>query len=118
MDKNVNSSKLKTAQSHISSQMPKPKVDTYMDPEYWYHKGVVLNQNDSALKSALKCYKQALMLNPEHTPSIFNLACNYQKNGEPAEAKIQFEKAIKVREDWPDAYYGLTLTCIQLDLTS
>ncbi len=31
---------------------------------------------------------------------------------------MQFEKAIKVREDWPDAYYGLTLTCIELNLTS
>ena len=58
-----------------------------------------------------------MKLNPEHTPSIFNLACNYQKNGEPAKAKEQFEKAIKVREDWPDAYYGLTLTCIELGLT-
>ena len=29
----------------------------------------------------------------------------------------QFEKAIKVKEDWPDAYYGLTLTCIELGLT-
>lgn len=56
-------------------------------------------------------------MNPEHTPSIFNLACNYQKNGEFSEAKEQFEKAIKVREDWPDAYYGLTLTCIKLGLT-
>ena len=25
------------------------KLDTYMDPEFWYHKGVVLNQNESAL---------------------------------------------------------------------
>ena len=88
-----------------------------MDPEFWYHKGVVLNQNDQALQSALNCYKQALKLNPEHTPSIFNLACNYQKNNEPAKAKEQFEKAIKVKEDWPDAYYGLTLTCIELGLT-
>jgi len=94
------------------------KVDTYMDPEFWYHKGVVLNQNNDALQSALKCYKQALKLNPSHTPSIFNLACNYEKNDQHAEAKEQFEKAIAVREDWPDAYYGLTLTCIKLGLTA
>ena len=93
------------------------KLDTYMDPEFWYHKGVVLNKNESALQSALKCYKQALKLNPAHTPSIFNLACNYEKNEEHAEAKAQFEQAIRVREDWPDAYYGLTLTCIKLNQT-
>jgi len=49
----------------------------------------VLNQNDDdkALTSALDCYKQALKLNPEHTPSIFNLACNYQKGNWPDKAK-------------------------------
>lgn len=45
------------------------------------------------------------------------MACNYEKNDQHAEAKEQFEKAIKVREDWPDAYYGLTLTCIKLGQT-
>lgn len=49
-------SKIRTNKSLKSSSMPR-KVDTYMDPEFWYHKGVVLNQNDQALKSALKCYK-------------------------------------------------------------
>ena len=43
------------------------KVDTYMDPEFWYHKGVVLNKKDQGKKghvtpnsasahNALKCY--------------------------------------------------------------
>ena len=33
-----------------------------MDPEFWYHKGVVLNQKNET-DSALKCYQQALSLN-------------------------------------------------------
>lgn len=39
---------MRSQHSKRSSAVPK-KVDTYMDPEFWYHKGVVLNQNDSAL---------------------------------------------------------------------
>ena len=41
-------SQMRSQHSKRSSAVPK-KVDTYMDPEFWYHKGVVLNQNDSAL---------------------------------------------------------------------
>ena len=34
------------------SSVATKKLDTYMDPEFWYHKGVVLNQNEAALQSA------------------------------------------------------------------
>lgn len=50
----------------------------YLDSDYWYHKGVVLtgmNENDFALN----CYRQALLLKQDHEPSIFNLACSYEK---------------------------------------
>ena len=85
-----------------------------MDSDFWYHKGVVLNQKNHN-KAALDCYNQALKLNNSHTPSIFNLACNYEKLKEYAESKSWFLKAIAVKEDWPDAYYGLALTCIRLE---
>ena len=84
-----------------------------MDPEFWYHKGVVLNQKNET-DSALKCYQQALSLNQDHTPSIFNLACNHQKRQNYTLAKEWFQKAISVVEKWPDAYYGLALSCIKL----
>lgn len=50
----------------------------YLESDYWYHKGVVLNSLD-AREDALECYKQALKLNSSHKASIFNLACAYQK---------------------------------------
>ena len=87
-----------------------------MDSDFWYHKGVVLNQKGKN-ESALNCYKQALKLNNSHTPSIFNLACNYEKLKNYPEAKSWFVKAIAVKDDWPDAYYGLALTCIRLSQT-
>ena len=92
------------------------KTNTYMDSDFWYHKGVVLNQKNKN-ESALNCYNQALKLNNTHTPSIFNLACNYEKLGQYEDAKSWFEKAIAVKDDWPDAYYGLALTCIKLNQT-
>ena len=55
-----------------------------------------------------------MKLNQSHTPSIFNLACNYEKLEDFPKAKKWFLHAIKVKEDWPDAYYGLALTCVRL----
>jgi len=88
--------------------------NTYMDSDFWYHKGVVLNQKDQN-ESALSCYKQALKLNQSHLPSIFNLACNYEKLKFYDKAKSWFKHAIEVKNDWPDAYYGLSLTCLRLN---
>ena len=85
-----------------------------MDSDFWYHKGVVLNQKEKN-EAALACYKQALKLQSDHTPSIFNLACNYEKLQQYDEAKSWFLKAIQVKDDWPDAYYGLSLVCIRLE---
>lgn len=86
-----------------------------MDSDFWYYKGVVLNQKGRKwYDSALECYKQALELNKNHTPSIFNLACNYEKLEMYPEAKQEFKKAIEVDAAWPDAHYGLALTCIKL----
>jgi len=43
-DAQLNSSKIRTVTSKLSAP-PLKASQTYMDPEYWYHKGVVLNQN-------------------------------------------------------------------------
>ena len=50
----------------------------YLESDYWYHKGVVLNSMDKN-SHALECYQQALKLNSSHKASIFNLACAFEK---------------------------------------
>ena len=116
LDKSIDQ-KTEQKNDHLTkSVIDAKKTSTYMDSDFWYHKGVVLNQKLNN-KAALKCYKQALKLQQDHTPSIFNLACNYEKEGEYDEAKIWFLKAVGVKKDWPDAYYGLSLVCIRLGQT-
>ena len=67
-----------------------------MDSDFWYHKGVVLNQKNQE-KEALDCYKQALKINKNHLPSIFNLACNYEKLEKFDKAELWFNHAISVK---------------------
>jgi tetratricopeptide (TPR) repeat protein len=85
----------------------------YMDSDFWYHKGVVLNGKDQN-KSAVQCYLQALEIDPRHLPSIFNLACKYQQLKQLPDSKHWFSHAIDVNPNWPDALYGLCLVNIEL----
>lgn len=91
-----------------------PKVtQAYLESDYWYHKGVVLNSMEKD-EQALECYRQALKLNQHHKASIFNLACAFEKLGKYEEALSQFKQAVGVEESWPDAHYGLALCCLAL----
>ena len=103
-------------QQHQSAQGRKTAGDqsSYLDSDFWFHKGVVLNQKDEN-ESAVQCYEQALKINNEHLPSIFNLACNLEKLKRYEESRHWFEHAIKVKPDWPDALYGLTLVSIRCE---
>lgn len=84
-----------------------------MDSDFWYHKGVVLNQMGEN-EFALNCYEQALKLNQNHKASIFNLACAYEKLKKYGEALNWFHHAINVDNEWPDAHYGLALCSLKL----
>ena len=54
----------------------------------------------------------------DHRPSIFNLACAYEKLGEYEEALDGFLHAIEVDPKWPDAHYGLALCSLKLNKNS
>ena len=76
--------------------MIKPdKENCYLEADYWCQKGVVLNTKGQTLPS-LECYLQALKLDNNHLPAIFNLACNYEKLGNLEQSKKQFEHAVTV----------------------
>lgn len=98
---------------HLSNRKEKNIDQIYMDENYWYHKGVVLNAKQKN-EYALNCYKQALNLNPRHKASIFNLACAYEKLEQWDEARSWFLHAIEVDDKWPDAHYGLVLCSLKL----
>lgn len=86
-----------------------------MDSDFWYHKGVILNEKEnSSDTSALNCYKQAYKLNKTHTPSIFNLACSYLKLKQYEDSKHWFKICISVEQVWPNAHFGMALCCIRL----
>lgn len=51
--------------------------------------------------AALECYLQALEIDKNHLPSIFNLACNYEQLDQPEKARQHFLHAVKVDPDWP-----------------
>ena len=74
---------------------------------------MILSQKEQS-NSALQCYIQALKIDRDHLPSIFNLACNYEKLNKLESAKEQFLHAIQVNPKWQEALFGIGLVCIKL----
>ncbi len=85
--------------SSICIEIKEQPRTAYNDSDFWFHKGVVLNEKNES-KHALSCYKQALKLNSKHLPSIFNLACGYEKLKQYEKAVRWFRHAINVKKDW------------------
>jgi len=89
-------SKISIQPPTLAKSVSNGEGSTYLDSDFWFHKGVVLNQKDEN-ESAVQCYLQALKINKNHLPSIFNLACNLEKLERYSDAKKWFEHAIDVK---------------------
>lgn len=66
------------APNHLLSPTEAKNNQIYLSSDFWFYKGVILSQKNEST-SALACYIQALKIDKYHLPSIFNLACNYEK---------------------------------------
>jgi len=89
------------------------KTGVFNDADFWYHKGFTTGQKQQ-MDTALNCYKQAIKIDPAHYPSMFNLACCYEKLGRFSSAKRWFDNLCSIKLDWADAYYGAALSAFKL----
>jgi len=48
------------------------------DADFWFYKGIMTDK-EGFRSAAIDCYKQALLLNQNHFPSMFNVATCYQR---------------------------------------
>jgi tetratricopeptide (TPR) repeat protein len=50
----------------------------FKDADFWFRKGANTQREDNIV-TAIDCYKQAILINPCHYPSIYNLAICYER---------------------------------------
>lgn len=74
----------------------------------WFLKGVRLIGTEQEMSDeAIKCYSEALRLNPKYSRAHVNLGIIQTKRGAYREAEDQFAKAIALKPEFSEAHTGL-----------
>lgn len=61
------------------------------------------------IPTAMKYYDQALVANPNDNITINNIGANLMQQGKLEEAKIYFDKAIQIDNQYPNTYFALAM---------
>jgi protein O-GlcNAc transferase len=65
------------------------------------------------IQGALKCYTQAIQINPAFADAHSNLASLHKDSGNIPEAISSYRMALKLKPEFPDAYCNLA-HCLQV----
>jgi tetratricopeptide (TPR) repeat protein len=63
--------------------------------ELWVNKGAVYYEMED-YKSAIKCYDQAIILNPENTNAMSNMGAAFTNSGDLESGMKCFNRALKI----------------------
>jgi protein O-GlcNAc transferase len=64
---------------------------------------------------AVKCYEQALVINPDYAEAHNNLGNTFKEVGQLGDSVKCFEQALAIKPDYAEAYYNLANTLKELD---
>ncbi len=86
--------------------------DTHPTPEAAFQRGVLLQQQER-MADAAACFQQALALNPEHTPSLLNLAFCWMRQPETAAQAVEAARRAVALE--PEHGQGFAVLALALN---
>lgn len=78
-----------------------------LQADHWYRQGCALDESTRQFKSAKRCYRMALRLNPRHTGAMVNLGNLWFKEAKPKHAVALYRKALRVDPKHAEANYNL-----------
>jgi tetratricopeptide (TPR) repeat protein len=82
----------------------------------WNNLGLLATQQGRT-DEAIRCFKQAVLLNPDHGIALNNLGNAYRLQKNWDEARRTFERALELNANDPEANYGLGMVFAQADDT-
>jgi tetratricopeptide (TPR) repeat protein/peroxiredoxin len=108
----------KTAEARESFESATKLRTSYPDTlaNAWNNLGLLATQ-EGRTDEAVRCFKQALQLNPDHLIALNNLGNAYRLQKSWDAARKTFERALEVSPYDPDANYGLGMVYAQADDT-
>jgi tetratricopeptide (TPR) repeat protein/peroxiredoxin len=85
-------------------------------PNAWNNLGLIATQ-EAHFEEAVRCFREALQINPDHLIALDNLGNAYRQQKRWAEARQTFEHALAVSPEDPEANYSLGMVYAQQDDT-
>lgn len=76
------------------------------DADFHYNKGVKYWEEDK-IKEAIKEYKEAIRIEPDHASAHYNLGLAYRQQGRVKEAIGEYKKAIRIEPNYVEAHCNL-----------
>jgi tetratricopeptide (TPR) repeat protein/peroxiredoxin len=112
-------SRQKTAEAQESFERATKLRASYPDTlaNAWNNLGLLATRQ-SQTEEAIRCFKQALRLRPDHLIALNNLGNAYRLQKSWDEARKTFERALEVNGGDPEANYGLGMVFAQADDTA
>ncbi len=106
----------KTAEARESFEHATKLRASYPDTlaNAWNNLGLLATQ-EGRTDEAIRCFQQALQLNPDHLIALNNLGNAYRLQKSWDAARKTFERALEVSSNDPDANYGLGMVYAQAD---
>jgi tetratricopeptide (TPR) repeat protein/peroxiredoxin len=83
----------------------------------WNNLGLLATR-ESRTDEAIRCFKQAVSLSPDHLIALNNLGNAYRLQKSWDKARKTFERALEVNAEDPEANYGLGMVFAQADDTA
>ena len=92
----------------------KPLAVRLQEAEYWFRRGLDLEEQGADDNEAIEAYRQALALNPEAAGSWVNIATLSYRRGELEQAERCYRQALNSSPDYPLAHFNLGNVCEEL----
>ncbi|MFZ0773266.1 MAG: FG-GAP-like repeat-containing protein [Candidatus Sulfotelmatobacter sp.] len=109
----------KTAEARASFERAVKLHASYPDTlaNAWNNLGLLATQ-EGRPDEAVRCFKEAVQLSPDHLIALNNLGNAYRLRKEWDKARVTFERALEASPVDPEANYGLAMVFAQADDTS
>ena len=98
--------KLVENESAFTSGQKKRRIQTLIDSDVWFNKGLKSLNTDKSVLTALDCFKMCYTIEETHVASIFNLAVCYDLLGKFKCAIKYFDMCIHLKPQMSIAYFG------------
>jgi tetratricopeptide (TPR) repeat protein len=93
-----------TETQKLAASEAAPVEPNQLTADEWFERGYV-HEKDKNLDEAIRCYSEAIILEPTHFAAISGRGWAYQHNGDLAGALNDYNQLLNLRPDYANAYF-------------